>query len=137
MNKHGFTLIEVLVAVLIAAFLLSAVWFSYLQGSFNVNSARHTAQAFNLCEAQVETMQSKTQLELQAMCGTETAEEVALDYSDDQSSAITCTRTTTVTDSDSDGVYEVTVTVDWVERYLGASKSRQVTLNTRIADLLM
>jgi len=132
MNQRGLTLVEVLIAMLLAAFLLTAVWFSFLQGSFNVNSARHTAQAVDLCEAGIEAMQAKTQAELQDLMDTSVTEGLDLDYSQDKSAAIACTRTTTVSDSDSDGVYEITVTVDWTERHLGGTKTRQVTLNTQI-----
>jgi prepilin-type N-terminal cleavage/methylation domain-containing protein len=133
MNQRGFTLIEVLIAMLLAAFLLTAVWFSFLHGSFNVNSARHTAQAVDLCEAGIETMQSKTQPELQSLEDTSVTEDLSLDYSQDRSAAIGCTRTTTVSDNDGDGAYEITVTVNWTERYLGGTKARQVTLSTHIA----
>ena len=135
MNNRGFSLIEMLIAVLIAAFLLIAVWTSFLLGTFNVNCARHAAQAVDVCEAGVELMQAKTQAELQALEGQTVTEQVSLDYSDDKSSAIECTRTTTVTDHDGDNVYEVTVTVSWTERYLGGTKTRNVVLNTQIAKV--
>lgn len=135
MNERGFTLIEVLIGVLLAAFLLSAVWTSFLLGTFNVNAARHTAQAVDVCEAGVEAMQSKTQTELQALLGTTASEELSLDYSEDKSAAIACTRTTTVSDDDGDNVYEITVTVSWTERYLGGTKARQVTMNTQMANV--
>lgn len=135
MNQRGFTLIEVLIAMLLAAFLLTAVWFSFLHGSFNANSARHTAQAVDLCEAGIETVQAKTQGELQDLLGSSVTEDLSLDYSEDKSAAIACNRTTTVSDSDNDGVCEVTVTVSWTERYLGGTKTRQITLDTQIARL--
>jgi prepilin-type N-terminal cleavage/methylation domain-containing protein len=135
MNQRGFTLIEALIAVLLAAFLLTAVWLSFLHGSFNVSSARHAAQAVDLCEAGIETVQAKTQAELQDLVGTIVSEELGLDYSEDRSAAIGCTRTTAVSDSDGDGVYEITVTVSWTERYLGGTKTRQILLETQIARL--
>lgn len=135
MNNRGFSLIEVLVAILIAAFLITAVWTSFLFGTFNVNSTRHAAQAMHLCEARVEAMQAKTQGELQSLLGSSIAEQVGLDYSEDKSSAIACTRTTTVTDDDADNVYEVNVTVTWTDRYLGGTKARTVVLNTQIAKI--
>lgn len=135
MNKHGLTLVEALIAIVIAAFLLTAIWTSFLLGTFNVNCARHAAQATDVAEAGIERMQAKTQAELQALEGQTVVEELNLDYSEDQSSAIACTRTTTVTDTDGDNVYEVTVTVSWTERYLGGAKARQVTLHTQIAKL--
>ncbi|MBN1919149.1 MAG: prepilin-type N-terminal cleavage/methylation domain-containing protein [Verrucomicrobia bacterium] len=135
MNQRGFTLIEVLIAMLLAAFLLTALWFSFLHGSFNVNSARHTAQGVDLCEAGVEAIQSRTQAELASLMGNSVTENLSLDYSEDQSAAIACTRTTTVSDTDDDGVYEIAVTVGWTERYLGGTKTRQITLNTQIARL--
>lgn len=135
MNNRGFSLVEVLVAVLIAAFLVTAVWTSFLMGSFNVNSTRHTAQAMHLCESRVDAMQARTQAELQSLLGNTISEQVSLDYSQDKSSAIWCTRTTTLADDDADNVYEVTVTVTWSERYLGGSKTRTVVLNTQIAKI--
>ena len=133
MNNRGFSLVEVLVAILIAAFLVTAIWTSFLLGTFNVNSTRHTAQAMHLCESGVEAIQAKTQGELQSLLGQTISEQVSLDYSEDKSSAIACTRTTTVTDDDADNVYEVTVTVTWTERYLGGTKTRTVVLDTQIA----
>ena len=135
MNNRGFSLVEVLVAIPIAAFLVTAVWTSFLLGTFTVNSTRHTAQAMHLCESRVEAMQAKTQGELQSLLGQTIAEQVSLDYSEDKSSAIWCTRTTTVTDDDADNVYEATVTVTWTERYLGGTKTRTVVLNTQIAKI--
>lgn len=135
MNKRGVTLIEVLIAVLIAGFLLAAVWTSFLLGTFNVKSARHAAQAMDLCEAGVELMQAKTLDEVQALLGTTVTEELSLDYSEDKSAAITCTRTTTVSDADGDNAYEVTITVSWNERYLGGTKAREVVLNTQLANV--
>jgi len=137
MNTRGVTLVEVLIAVLIAGFLLAAVWTSFLLGTFNVNAARHAAQATDLCEAGVELMQAKTPMEVQALLGTTVTEELNLDYTADKASAITCTRTTTVTDADGDNVYEVTVTVGWNERYLGGTKAREIVLNTQIANVNM
>ena len=135
MNKRGFTLVEVLIAVLIAAFLLAAVWSSFLLGTFNVKCARHTAQAVDLCEAGVELMQAKTQAQLLALLDRPFTENLSLDYSEDKSSAIECTRTTSVTDADGDNIYEITVTVNWIERYLGGTKARSIVLNTQIARL--
>lgn len=135
MNAKGFTLVEVLIGVLIAAFLLAAVWTSFLTGSFNVDAAHHSAQAADLCEAGIEAMQAKTQAELLALTGTSTEEMLDLDYTEDQSEALGCTRTTTVTDLDNDNVYEITVTVSWAQRYLGGSKARSVTMTTQIAKL--
>ena len=137
MNSRGFTLVEMLIAVLIAAFLLAAVWTSFLLGSFNVKCARHTSQGVDLCEAGIEIMQGKTQAELQALDGITTSEELSLDYSEDKSNAIMCTRTTTLADTDGDNVYEVTVTVSWIERYLGGTKTRTVVFNTEIAKTSM
>jgi prepilin-type N-terminal cleavage/methylation domain-containing protein len=137
MTNRGFSLVEVLIAVLIAAFLLVAVWTSFLHGTFNVNSARHAAQAMDLCEAGLELMQGKTQTELHALDGHTLTEPLSLDYSDDRSTAIPCTRTTVVSDDDGDNVYEITVTVGWTERLLGGPKVRQVTLQTQIAKLNM
>ena len=135
MNNRGLTLVEALIAVLIAGFLLTAIWTSFLLGTFNVNCARHTAQATDVAEAGIERMQAKTQTELEVLEGQTIAEELSLDYSEDQSAAIACTRSTTVGDTDGDNVYEVTVTVSWTERYLGGIKTRQVTLHTQIAKL--
>ena len=135
MSTKGFTLVEVLIGVLIAAFLLTAVWMSFVTGSFNVDAARHSAQAGDLCEAGIERMQATTQAELLTLKGTSVEEQLNLDYTEDQSAALTCTRTTTVTDLDNDNVYEITVTVSWAQRYLGGSKARDVTMTTQIAKL--
>jgi prepilin-type N-terminal cleavage/methylation domain-containing protein len=137
MTNRGFSLVEVLIAVLIAAFLLAAVWTSFLHGSFNVNSARHAAQAMDLCEAGLELMEGKTQAQLSGLNGYAITVPLNLDYSDDRSAAIRCTRTTAVSDNDGDNVYEITVTVSWTERLLGGTKARQVTLQTQIAKLNM
>jgi prepilin-type N-terminal cleavage/methylation domain-containing protein len=135
MSKNGFTLVEVLIGVLIAAFLLTAVWMSFVSGSLYVDAARHSAQAADLCEAGIERMQAKTQAELLALKGTAVSEQLNLDYSEDQSTAITCIRTTTVTDLDNDNVYEITVTVIWAQRYLGGRKGRSVSMTTQIAKI--
>ena len=135
MNNRGFSLIEMLIAVLIAAFLLAAVWSSFLLGSFNVKCARHTAQAVDLCEGGVEIMLAKNDAQLQALLNQKIVENLDLDFSDDKTASIGCTRTTTISDDDADNVYEVTVTVEWIERYLGGTKPRNVVINTQIGQL--
>lgn len=135
MSNRGFTLIEILIALLLGAFLLTALWTSFLLASCSVSSTRHCTQAMDLCEAQLEALQAKTVGELEALKGQTLTEQLSLDYSDDKSSAIPCTRVTTITDSDSDNVYEIVVQVQWIERYLGGDRTSDVILHTKIAKV--
>lgn len=119
----GITLIEVMVATLIAVMVLLALLMSFVMGRFSASVAKHKSQAINLLRARMEEMRDlgyETLQDLSENTPVTTENNLALDVSIDSGEELLCSRVTTITDSNpADNLLEIKVEISWTELTFG------------------
>jgi Tfp pilus assembly protein PilV len=131
-DDSGFTLAEVLIAVILSALVILPMLTSFLMGRMSTDVAKHRTQAMNLIRARLEYLNSKGYNYVNQLPSEEQVEYISLDESEGDN-ALSCTRTTSVTDVDGDNLLEVEVTVTWNERRLGGDKTVSESVMTLMA----
>ncbi len=133
-QNSGFTLAEVLIAVILSALVILPMLTSFLMGRMSTDVARHRTQAMNLIRARLEYLNSKGYNYVNQLPPEEQVEYISLDESEGDN-ALSCTRTTAVTDVDGDDLLEVEVTVTWNERRLGGEHTVSESVMTLLAPI--
>ena len=131
-KNAGYTLAEVLVAVVISALVILPTLSSFLMGRIETDIAKHRTQAMNLIRARLEYLNSQGYYFINTIPNGTTTESLYLDSSE-MGSSIPCTRTTVISDTDGDDLLEAEVTVSWKERRLGATSTVSESVMTLFA----
>ena len=116
-NQCGFTLLEVVVALTIAAIALPVLLQSFSEGTKNQSLIENKTTALYLLKLRMSEIEMMGELDP----GSEEGEfdtDSLFQWSSD------------ISESDTEGLYEVTVTVNWQER----GQERSVELTTYLAD---
>ena len=121
-SDSGFTLAEVLVAVIIAVLVIVPMLSSFIMGRIGTEIAKHRTQAMNLIRARLEYLNSQGYNYIDQLSPGDCYENLSLDESEG-GETLSCARTTTVSDVDGDDLLEVEVTVSWRERRLGSESN--------------
>ena len=131
-KNAGYTLAEVLVAVVISALVILPTLSSFLMGRIETDIAKHRTQAMNLIRARLEYLNSQGYYFINTIPNGTTTESLYLD-SNEMGNSIPCTRTTVISDTDGDDLLEAEVTVSWKERRLGATSTVSESVMTLFA----
>jgi type II secretory pathway pseudopilin PulG len=132
-NTAGFTLTEVIISSLIAAFLLVALLASFIMGRTITQVAKHHAQATNQLRARLEYLKGLGYDAVNLMNPVVTETNVPIDSVRNGAAVLAGTRTTTITDTDADDVLEITVRIEWSERHMGQTVTAAEELRTLMA----
>jgi type II secretory pathway pseudopilin PulG len=128
-RNEGYTLAEVLVAVIISMLIIIPTLSSFLMGRIETDIAKHRTQAMNLIRARIEYLNSQGYYYLNTIPNGTATESLYLD-SNEKGNSIPCTRTTVITDADGDDLLETEVIVSWKERRLGATSTVRESVMT-------
>lgn len=131
-RNEGFTIAEVLVAVIISMLIILPTLSSYLMGRISTDVAKHRTQAMNLIRARLEYLNSEGYNYINSLPSGGTTESLYLDQNESGNS-LPCTRTTVVTDLDGDDLLEVEVTVAWMERRVRSERTVSESVMTLFA----
>jgi len=116
-HEHGFTLLEIIVALTIAAIALPALLQAFSQGTKNQSLIENRTTALYLLKLKMGEIEMLGEIEV----GSE---------DDDFGENSRFQWTSDITESDTEGLYEVAVTVSWDER----GQEEAVELITYLAD---
>ncbi len=116
-HQQGFTLLEIIVALTIAAIALPALLQAFSQGTKNQSLIENRTTALYLLKLKMGEIEMLGEIEV----GSEDGEFGSNSWFQ---------WTSDITESDTDGLYEVTVTVNWQER----GQEETVELTTYLAD---
>ena len=117
-QDSGFTLAEVLVAVIISALVIIPTLSTYLMGRVGTEVAKHRTQAMNIIRARLEYLESKGYNYVNQLPYEDMYQETELDENE-EGEAIPCRVDTIVRDADGDDLLEVEVWVSWREKRMG------------------